>query len=253
MNTENRNPFVPQGSLLDQKERGRTRVKIIFSIIAGINAIGLVALLILGCQKEKEPARQTTPEPPVQATTPSAEQVSNPPPADTNVTAPPVAPPAAPPVAPPVAPPALPPSAAGTQDYKIVAGDNYYTLSKKFHVSMTAIKDANPGVEPTKLQIGQTIHIPAPPASTAPALAPGATAPDTSGGGQIYKVKSGDNLTKIAGQFGTTVKALRAANSLKTDSLKVGQELKIPAKSTTPATGTPTGGTSGTATPPAGP
>ena len=249
MNTENRNPFVPQGSLLDQKERGRTRVKIIFSIIAGINAIGLVALLILGCQKEKEPAKQTTPETPTQVTTPPAEQVSNPPPVETSPAVTPATTPTNPPVTPPALPPTPPPSAAGTQDYKIVARDNYYTLSKKFHVSMAAIKDANPGVEPTKLQIGQTIHIPAPTASTTPALAPGATAPDTSGGGQIYKVKSGDNLTKIAGQFGTTVKALRTANNLKTDSLKVGQELKIPAKSTTPATG----GTSGTATPPAGP
>ena len=54
-------------------------------------------------------------------------------------------------------------------------------------------------------------------------------------------MKSGDNLTKIAAQHGTSVKALRAANGLKTDSIKVGQKLKIPAKAasapvTAPAT-----------------
>ena len=43
-------------------------------------------------------------------------------------------------------------------------------------------------------------------------------------------MKSGDNLTKIATQHGISVKALRAANGLKTDSIKVGQKLKIPAK-----------------------
>ena len=58
----------------------------------------------------------------------------------------------------------------------------------------------------------------------------------SAGGEQIYTVKSGDNLTKIARQFGTTVKALRAANGLKTDSIKVGQKLKIPAKASAPAT-----------------
>ena len=58
-------------------------------------------------------------------------------------------------------------------------------------------------------------------------------APSASGE-QTYTVKSGDNLTKIAAQFGTTLKALRAANGLKTDSIKVGQKLKIPAKASAP-------------------
>ena len=52
----------------------------------------------------------------------------------------------------------------------------------------------------------------------------------SAGGEQTYTVKSGDNLTKIAGRMGTTIKALRAENGLKTDSIKVGQKLKIPAK-----------------------
>ena len=44
-----------------------------------------------------------------------------------------------------------------------------------------------------------------------------------------YKVKSGDTLAKIARNHGTTIKAIKAANGLKTDHLKVGQSLKIPA------------------------
>jgi N-acetylmuramoyl-L-alanine amidase len=58
----------------------------------------------------------------------------------------------------------------------------------------------------------------------------------SAGGDQIYTVKSGDNLTKISAQFGTTIKALRTANDLKTDSIKVGQKLKIPAKASAPVT-----------------
>ena len=46
----------------------------------------------------------------------------------------------------------------------------------------------------------------------------------------MYTVKSGDSLYKIAKLNETTAKALRAANNLKTDQIKVGQKLKIPTK-----------------------
>lgn len=44
----------------------------------------------------------------------------------------------------------------------------------------------------------------------------------------IYVVKSGDTLTRIARIHGTTVKALKAANSLQNDNIVVGARLKIP-------------------------
>jgi LysM repeat protein len=52
----------------------------------------------------------------------------------------------------------------------------------------------------------------------------------TSGGGEVYVVKSGDTLTKIAREHNTTVKALQAENKLTTTQIKVNQKLKIPAK-----------------------
>jgi len=56
-------------------------------------------------------------------------------------------------------------------------------------------------------------------------------------------VKSGDTLSKIATNLHTTVKALRSANNLKTDSIRVGQKLTIPKSGTAdtaPTTATPT-------------
>ena len=44
----------------------------------------------------------------------------------------------------------------------------------------------------------------------------------------IYLVKSGDSLSRIAKAHGTTVKAIKAANSLKSDRIMVGAKLKIP-------------------------
>jgi nucleoid-associated protein YgaU len=44
----------------------------------------------------------------------------------------------------------------------------------------------------------------------------------------FYVVKSGDTLTRIAKTHGTTVKALKAANSLDNDHIVAGARLKIP-------------------------
>ena len=44
----------------------------------------------------------------------------------------------------------------------------------------------------------------------------------------VYSVLSSDTLNSIAKMYGTTVKAIKAANSLSTERLTVGQKLKIP-------------------------
>ena len=49
---------------------------------------------------------------------------------------------------------------AGSHPYRIVRGDNFDSIAKKFHIPVKALEDANPGLEPTKLQIDQVIHIP---------------------------------------------------------------------------------------------
>ncbi len=221
----NQSPLIPQGSVLEQKNRGRARVKIAVFFVLALHGIGLMALLMQGCGQSKEPV------------SPTESAATNPPPEFVEQTNPPVTqsnPPVvatAPTPAETTAPVAAP---GGGTEYTIAKGDSFSTIAPKFHVSVKALQDANPGVEPTKLQIGQKIHIPAPTAPTAPS-ATGVTPTETAaaGGEQIYTVKSGDNLTKIAAQFGTTVAKLRALNGLKTDSIKVGQKLKIPAKGAT--------------------
>jgi LysM repeat protein len=232
----NPSPLIPQGSLLEQKNKSRARVRIAVFVVLAIHGIGLLALLMQGCKKEPETANQL-PEP---TNNPAMSfEPTNAPSAPTNDLA------AQTNVAPPIVDthPPVPP-VTGTTEYTIASGDNFSTLAKKFHVPVKAIMDANPGVEPTKLKIGQKINIPAP----GPATAQGGTSnANPSGTGssaeQVYTVKSGDSLTKIAGQFGTTVKAIYSLNNLKTDRIVVGQKLKIPAKSAAPAqpAGTPTG------------
>jgi LysM repeat protein len=54
----------------------------------------------------------------------------------------------------------------------------------------------------------------------------------------VYVVRWGDTLSSIATQFGVTVEAIKAANSLTGDIIVVGQKLVIPS-TTAPSPGTP--------------
>jgi len=234
----NPSPIVPKVSLLEQKNSGRARVKIAVFVVLAIHGIGLVALLMQGCQKPPE-TPPVAPEP--TNATPAFVEPTNPPVASTNPTPSPSNAAVTP------STPALPtppdvsstPPPAGATEYTIAKGDFLSAVAKKFHVSIKAIEDANPGVDSKKLKIGQKLHIPAA-ATTVAAATVGATTPDAVHTGveqHTYSVKSGDNLSSIARGNGTTVKALRTANHLKTDRITVGQKLKIPAKPSATATG----------------
>lgn len=222
MNTPS--PLIPQGSLLEQKNRSRSRVKVAFFCVVGAHLLGLMVLLIQGCKREP-----VTP-PPAEPTPPTLTDTGLPPVVDTNLPPPPtnvVVPPQV------EAPPPPPPQPA-VQEYVVQKGDTFDSIGRKYGVSWKAIQEANPNVNPTRLQIGQKIVIPAPSAgaAAAPAAAPSAA---PAGGERIYIVKSGDTLTKIAKTHGTTVKALRAANKLRTDRIRVGDKLVIPGGAAAPA------------------
>jgi LysM repeat protein len=233
MNTSN--PFNPPSSLQEQKNKTRARFRLAVFVALGVAVIAIVPMLVQGCKRE-----EPNPAPTVD---------TNPPPAmvDTNLASASNLPPALPPltmpsngaptvvVPPPLAPvtPAVTP-AAGGNEYTVVHGDSFYTIAKKNGVSMKAVEDANPGVDPKKLKVGQKLSLPASAAAAGSAPAAAAAPEETDNSAAAYTVKSGDTLTRIAKTHGTTVKALKAENSLTTDRIKVGQKLKIPVKETTP-------------------
>ncbi len=235
----NQSPLVPQGSLLEKKNKGRTRVEIAIFVVLAIHGVGLLALLMQGCQKPPEVPLTTES---TNSTAPLFAESSNPPPAmapttNTVATASPTNTISSVPTTPAIPATPVPETTPGTAtEYTIVSGDTFSGLATKFGVKVKAIEDANPGVDPSKLKIGQKIHIPAPVAATSAA---GATTVATeaahTGADSTYTVKSGDNLGNIAKSKGVSVKALRSANNLKTDQIKVGQKLKIPAKAATAA------------------
>ena len=215
----NPNPFVPKGSLLEQQSHRRSRMKLGVFCVLAVGVAGLMTMLIQGCKRETETADNTAGDTNTSAmdTNTSAMEASNAAAVMAPVTnlQPPV-------VTPPV-------ETAGTE-YVVVKGDSFAKIAKKFGVKVKAIEDANPGVVPTKLKVGQKLSIPA---ATGASATPAANAVDSNApntGGNVYVVKSGDTLTKIAKQNGTTVKAIETENNLATTRITVGQKLKIPAK-----------------------
>jgi LysM repeat protein len=210
------NPFVPQGSLLEQQSKRRSRVKVAVFCVLAVNVVGLMALLMQGCKREQTEAE-------------------NPPPLDTNqavmdTNVPPIEASNAP-IQPPTAmtpPPVAPAEAAGTE-YVVVKGDSLWKIAKKNGVTVKAIEAANPNIDPAKLKVGQKLSIPG--ATGAAQSAADLTGSSGAGdGGEIYVVKSGDTLSKIAKRNGTTVKAIESENGLSATRIKVGEKLKIPAK-----------------------
>lgn len=50
-------------------------------------------------------------------------------------------------------------SPAGPGEYVVVKGDNLGSIAKKNGISLKAIQDLNPGVNPNRLQIGQKLKV----------------------------------------------------------------------------------------------
>jgi LysM repeat protein len=220
-------PLIPQGSNVEQQNIARAKLRTKIFCAIGVNVVVLLGLLLMpGCKREQvQPEIQ--PEPFYADTnTVSGVTDTNVAPAvtDTNVTTPTYVEPAV------QTPIPTPPSAS---EYTIQKGDSFSTIAPKFGVSVKALQAANPNVDPTKLQIGKKINIPAPTTTTAAPVS-GGTVVDVGSGETTYTVKSGDTLGKLATDFHTTVKAIQSANGLTDTKIKVGQKLKIPAKSSTP-------------------
>lgn len=113
--------------------------------------------------------------------------------------------------------PVYPPCPEGNY-YTIRAGDTLYAIARRFNVSLADLTEANPGIDPTRLQIGQVICIPL---ATPPVTCPAGTMP--------YTVAAGDTFYAIARRFNTTVAALMNANpSVDPNSLLIGQVICVP-------------------------
>jgi LysM repeat protein len=223
---------------MERQNQVRSKLKVKIFAAIGVNVAVLLALLLTpGCKRE-QPQPEESYQPIFTETNPPDLYASEP----TNETAVVTDPAAAyPPVADPVVDPATQvtpsvavpspvvtiPSSAATE-YTIKAGDTFSSIAPKHNVTVKALLEANPNVDPAKLQIGKTILIPPPTVATTP-TASGTPTVDPASGETIHTVKSGDTLSGLATKYKTTIKAIQTANGLADTRIKVGDKLKIPA------------------------
>jgi LysM repeat protein len=234
---------TPWSTLIMSTDRAdRVRAPMLVGIVVGLHVAALgTFLFIQGCGTTRP--KDVVVEPPPAPIMPPSEQQAVTPLATRPALQPPVA----------VEPaPAIVEPAAG-QSYKIQSGDSLSKIAARFGVSSREIAELNAIKDPNKIRIGQTLLLPSyasnvpsqpkaaksasaprkPKAESAPAVA--GSGPSTSLGAGEYIVKSGDSLSRIASRNGTTVKALREVNNLKSDMLKIGQKLVLPAGATASA------------------
>ena len=121
--------------------------------------------------------------------------------------------------------------------YVVQSGDYLAKISKKFNVTIASIKRLNPSIKNDIVYVGQKLKLPGKIDVPAPVAAPSAKKPAAkksytpyTGATKEYVVVSGDTLGSIAYGNGINIRQLKELNGLATDSLKIGQKLKIPAE-----------------------
>lgn len=129
---------------------------------------------------------------------------------------------------PEVKPPPAPTSEqdATTTVYVVKQNDSLWLIAKKHGTTIDAICKANGIKKNSILRTGTSLKIPAKQAKTSE------TASEKAVNGTTYTVKKGDVLGIIARRNGVTVKAIKEANNLSSDNIRIGQKLIIPAKNT---------------------
>lgn len=102
---------------------------------------------------------------------------------------------------------------AAPSTYTVKRGDALSTLAERFGVSMAALKFAN-NLRSDEIQVGQVLMIPA----------------NASGVVQFreHRISRGETLSQIAESYAVPMAQLREANHLNSDTIRVGQVLKIP-------------------------
>ena len=109
---------------------------------------------------------------------------------------------------------------AGSNYYIVKKGDSLYSIAREYNTTVSELKSLN-NLSTNTLNIGQVLKIPMAVSEE----------PSTEEGEIIYTVKSGDSLYKIATLYNTTVDEIKALNNLTSNTLSIGQILKIPGSS----------------------
>ena len=122
--------------------------------------------------------------------------------------------------------------------YIVKKGDTLYSISRRYELTVAELRTANNLSENDVLQAGQKLTIPSADITNAAALS---AVPEKKGNvpvseiaknAETYTVQKGDTLYSIARRYDIKLYDLLSINNMANDAvIKVGQHIKVPAKS----------------------
>lgn len=111
-------------------------------------------------------------------------------------------------------------------------GETFFGIARRYGVSLDALRAANPAVEPSHIEVGQLLHLPAPsslptrPAPAADPSMPPARAPMRQ---TRHVVARGETLSALSRRYEVPVLEIQRVNRLEGAYIQAGQVLIIPA------------------------
>jgi len=118
-------------------------------------------------------------------------------------------------------------SSSATIVHRVNRGDNLSRLAERYETTVRSIQSANELGSRTLLRIGQRLEIPG--GRQTPFQAASLGAPATGGTTIVHRVSRGDNLSRLARRYASSVRAIQSANGLGSRTLiRVGLHLTIP-------------------------
>lgn len=104
-------------------------------------------------------------------------------------------------------------SNSSSNTYTVKSGDSLWKIANEYGITVNELKSLN-DLTSDILSIGQVLQIP--------------SSSSSNSSGSTYTVKAGDSLWNIANKYGITVDELKNLNNLTSNTLSIGQILKVP-------------------------
>lgn len=111
-------------------------------------------------------------------------------------------------------------------EHVVRRGENLGVIARRYRVSVSDLRDANPRVRPTRLQIGQVLVVPTLGGSPAGRASAPATR-ESPRSVSTHLVRRGETLGAIARRYRVSVGALQEWNGLRGTTIRAGQRLRV--------------------------